>query len=65
MCSKNLLYDKREGFRLILSLPLKHKNHIKNLLLTNYKRVKIATEKEVGKGEIKLYEKHWDDNIRR
>ena len=58
MCSKNLLYDKREGFRLILSLPLRHKNHIKNLLLANYKRVKIATEKEVGREGIKLYEKH-------
>ena len=58
MCSKNLLYDKKEGFRLILSLPLKHKNHIKNLLLANYKRVKITTEKVVGREETKLYEKY-------
>ena len=58
MCSKNLLYDKKEGFRLILSLPLKHKNHIKNLLLTNYKKAEIIALKEARKEEVKLYEKH-------
>jgi len=58
MCSKNSLYDKKEGFRLILSLPLRHKNHIKNLLLANYKKAEIIALKEARKEEIKLHEKH-------
>ena len=58
MCSKNSLYDKKEGFRLILSLPLRHKNHIKNLLLANYKKAEIIALKEARKEETKLYEKH-------
>ena len=58
MCSKNLLYDKREGFRLILSLPLKHKNHIKNLLLANYKKAEIIALKEARREETKPYEKY-------
>ena len=58
MCSKNSLYNDREGFRLILSLPLRHKNHIKNLLLANYKKAEIIALKEARKEEVKLYEKH-------
>jgi len=47
MCNKVIAYEK-EGLNFLLSLPLKHKNHIKNLLLKRLKRVKITALIKAG-----------------
>ena len=43
MCNKIKTYEK-EGLNFLLSLPLKHKNHIKRLLLEKLKRDKTKRE---------------------
>jgi len=53
MCNKVIAYEK-EGLNFLLSLPLKHKNHIKNLLLKRLKRVKITALIKAGKGDYTI-----------
>ena len=52
MCKKAVL--KREGIRFLLSLPVKHKNRVKNLLL---QEVKIIALKQARMEENHI-EKH-------
>lgn len=40
MCNKNKAFE-REGIRFLLTLPVKHRNHIKTLLLKQLKRKAI------------------------